>query len=293
MNEPSSDTQISSLIRLLNDPDEFTWKQVKSRLLEIGQDAIPFLQLALQEEDVLTRKRALQALEMLHPQKIREKFQNLARDKSESVSFLEQGVLLIAEFAYPQIEPKEISDPLDALAEEFKDRLLPSDSARRLIEKLAHFLFIEKGYSGNEENYFDPNNSYFNMVLSGKKGIPITLSVLCVLVARRLDLPVFGVGMPSHFIAKYETPRETLYFDPYHQGKFLTTRECEQMIRNMGFDYEERFLQISTHREILIRMLNNLILIYNRKKETRRSEALAEYAQILASAAGEGGPAKR
>jgi len=127
----------------------------------------------------------------------------------------------------------------------------------------------------------DPDNSYLNKVLEHKTGLPITLSALCVLVAGRLGLPIVGVGLPGHYIAKYNLPKDSIYFDPFHQGRMLTRANCIQIIEQFGQPFEEHFLSHSTHRETLIRMMNNLVQAYQSSNELEKSATLSGYIKIL------------
>jgi len=96
-----------------------------------------------------------------------------------------------------------------------------------------------------------------------------------------LNLPIVGVGMPGHYIVKYSLPIEPIYFDPFHQGRLLTKKECIQIVEQFGHSFEEHFLSQATQRETLIRMLNNLIQVYKKSNETKKAETLTKYIKIL------------
>ena len=127
----------------------------------------------------------------------------------------------------------------------------------------------------------DPDNTYLNKVLDHKSGLPITLSALCILIAGRLGLPIVGVGMPGHYIAKYNLPKDPIYFDPFNQGRLLTHADCVQIVEQFGQPFEEHFLSQSTNRETLIRMMNNLIQVYREFNEPEKAETLSGYIKIL------------
>jgi regulator of sirC expression with transglutaminase-like and TPR domain len=256
--------QISSLIKLLTDRDEFVRSSVRDQLVELGEDALPFLEIATRGDDDALRIQANIAIQNILPQKLAEKFRQLAQ----------KGL-------GQDIAPEECSQKLDDLAQKFADTLKPEAKPPEIVAAFTHFLFQENGFKGNKDNYQNPDNSFINKVLDNKTGLPITLSAICVLLAKRLNLPIVGVGMPGHYIVKYSLPIEPIYFDPFHQGRRLTKKECIQIVEQFGHSFEEHFLSQSTQRETLIRMLNNLIQVYKNSNETKKAEILTEYIKIL------------
>ena len=137
----------------------------------------------------------------------------------------------------------------------------PRQSPHDNIANLNRLLFEEEKFTGNEEDYDDPRNSYLNDVLDRKAGIPITLALVYQEVARRCGLPVVGVGFPGHFLAKYLAASEEILLDPYHGGAILTLQDCEEKLKaQFGEETEFRpsFLAVSPPKQTLTRMLNNL-----------------------------------
>jgi len=141
---------------------------------------------------------------------------------------LVEVALAIAGDEYPSLDPAVYLSRLDDYADELRPRLRGSLANR--VAELAHFLFEEEGFAGNDEDYYDSKNSYLNEVLDRKLGLPISLSVLAAAVGERVGLTVAGVGLPGHFIAKAtEGPIEIL-FDPYHGGQLLDRDGCAELI---------------------------------------------------------------
>jgi len=271
--------QISYLIQLLTDRDEFVRDKVRAQLIELGEDALPFLEIAVRSEEGPLRIQAQEVIGAIFPKKLGEKFRQLAR-KGQDVD-LEAGMLLIMEFGYPDFNPKTCRDSLDTLAHRLEQNLTPDADPMQTVLSLTRLLFQQENFRGNQENYMDPDNSYLNKVLEHKTGLPITLSALCVLVAGRLGLPIVGVGLPGHYIAKYNLPKDSIYFDPFHQGRMLTRANCIQIVEQFGQPFEEHFLSHSTHRETLVRMMNNLVQAYQSSNELEKSATLSGYIKIL------------
>lgn len=180
---------------------------------------------------------------------------------------LDRASLLIAAEEYPAMSVEDYLAQLDALAEEMRQRLTLGelfDPLERAVALAAH-LFYEGRFVGNSQNYFDARNSFLNDVIDRGKGIPITLSVVFIEVARRLGIRLFGVGMPGHFLVKYVNDEEEVYFDPFNGGRVLSESNCRGLVEELydgrvGFD--PAFLHAVTKKQILSRMLQNLKNIY-------------------------------
>jgi regulator of sirC expression with transglutaminase-like and TPR domain len=281
MSVSENNNRISNLIRLLDDRDEFVRSRVRDQLIETGEDALPFLEMAVRTENPVLRRMAAEIIQAIFPKQLGGKFRQLVLSARGGDLDLEAGIILLMEFGHPHSDPEEVTVPLDRIAAELRDRLSLNESPEQAIRILTRFLFIEHGFQGNESNYLDPDNSYFNKVLARKTGIPITLSALCLLVARRLNLPIVGVGLPGHYIVKYASPTNPVFFDPFHQGRVLAREDCIQIVNSAGLKFEEYHLSQSTHRETLVRMINNLVAAYSQTGETEKARQLKEYIGIL------------
>lgn len=181
--------------------------------------------------------------------------------------------LLLAACHYPGLDIRPYLMRLDDLAARARARLGRGRAPKRVIAAINETLFQEEGFTGNTEDYYDPRNSFLNDVLDRKTGIPITLSVVYLSVAHRLDQPIFGVGLPLHFIVKYVSSKGDILIDPFHRGEILTRDACRERIeRAYGgpITFRESYLDVVPLRMILYRMLNNLKFIYLRRGDLPR-----------------------
>jgi regulator of sirC expression with transglutaminase-like and TPR domain len=149
------------------------------------------------------------------------------------------------------------------------------------VKTINRYLFVDQGFSGNTSKYYDVDNSYLNRVLERKTGIPISLSTVYMLIGKRLGLPLYGVGMPGHFLVKYETGRYRIFVDSFNGGALLTQRDCARFLDQAGYGFDERYLQKTTARSILIRMIKNLVAIYNKMEDIPRAARLTRFIEIL------------
>ena len=170
---------------------------------------------------------------------------------------LDEAALMLATIEFPRLDPAPSLRILDAHAEELDARLR---SGASFVTTANGYLFDELGFSGAAaENYYDPANSCLNEVLRRKTGIPITLSVVYLEIARRLGQPVFGIGFPRHFLVQYDDGLSSTYIDVFHGGRLLTAADCYGMA---GSAPDPSLLARANLRQILARMVNNLRGIY-------------------------------
>jgi regulator of sirC expression with transglutaminase-like and TPR domain len=194
---------------------------------------------------------------------------------------LAQAALLIAEPEYPDLDIPGCLELLDEL----------SDSARRArhrsgepaLQRIARHLHQEAGFHGNDEDYYDPRNSYLNEVLQRRTGIPITLAVVILEVARRCGVTAQGISFPGHFIVRGEGP---VYVDPFDAELLDADRLRQLHARATGNSREpdSRLLAPASKRAILARMLNNLRAIFAERGDAVRLQHVLDRMQVLEAA---------
>jgi regulator of sirC expression with transglutaminase-like and TPR domain len=185
------------------------------------------------------------------------------------------GALLIARTEYPELDLRHYQQSLAQLAERVRMRMGGFSDARSVIAAINHVLFQEERLRGNADDYYDPRNSFLNDVLERKLGIPITLSVLYMEIARRVGLRLLGVGMPGHFLLKhYESDGRETIIDCFNSGAMLSPADCQRRLSEV-FDRDAGLqpghLGAVSRRQILTRMLNNLRNIYVSTRKFRKA----------------------
>jgi regulator of sirC expression with transglutaminase-like and TPR domain len=190
---------------------------------------------------------------------------------------LDVAALEIASIETPDLDPQPYLAILDRMAAEIASRLPSGAAGREFVTAANRHLFDELGFRGNEIDYNDPRNSCLNYVLDRRTGLPITLSVVYIEVARRLGQPVSGIGLPGHFIVEYNDGEFAAYIDPFHSGRLLTAGDCRQLARERtGSDADGTALAPVGARYILVRMLNNLRSAYFRGKQFEKMVAVTD-----------------
>lgn len=202
---------------------------------------------------------------------------------------LAEAALILATLEYPDLDIARYLDILDRSAGRVAPLLNECRHPREAVSALARYLAQECGYRGNTAEYYDPRNSFLNDVIERRTGIPITLSVIYLSVARRLDIPLFGVSLPGHFIVKFDDGTNTLLLDPFNAGKILARSDCQELARSSaGHDIQisDEHLAAAANRSIIVRMLYNLRGIYSHSLQHRKGLGVADILVRIAPANG-------
>lgn len=173
--------------------------------------------------------------------------------------------LELAQDAYPDLDADRYVRRVDELAARVRDRCGAGARPRTVLGQINWALFVEEGYEGNRDNYFDPRNSYLNEVIDRKTGIPISLSMLYLGVARRLGVPLEGVNLPAHFMLRLDEAGGAVFIDPFHSGEILDRQGCTRRIQSLTrseVPLSDEQLAPCPPRVIVARMLRNLKAIY-------------------------------
>lgn len=213
---------------------------------------------------------------------------------------LSQAALLIASIEYPNLDQAQSLLHLDELARRVRTLLalpepdvslpLPDDiKPLAVIDALNKVLFEEQEFHGNQNDYYNPDNSFLNKVLELHTGIPITLSLLYIEVGKRVGIQIDGIGFPYHFMVRHQWEQSVIYIDPFGGGTLLTEQDCEEHLRRIArhrIRLHPQWFQPITHRHMLIRMLNNLKHIYMDKEDYEHALAICDLIVLLLPQAG-------
>jgi regulator of sirC expression with transglutaminase-like and TPR domain len=197
---------------------------------------------------------------------------------------LAEVALLIAAEAQGGLDLPAERSRLAALATAAEPAVARGRSEVERLANLAHQLFGVDGLGGDDQDYYNPDNSYLNRVLDRRLGIPITLSIILIDIGRRLGLPLLGVSFPSHFLVTHEEHTDVLV-DPFHRGRLLVESDCKDMLESMSdgrLSYRRAFTQPAPPREIVARLLNNLKSIHIRRRDVDSAISVVDRLLLLA-----------
>ena len=279
--ERLSESQRAALITLLGDDDAAVHQTVRTKLLSFGVQVVDWLRPCTLSNDPLLRRRAQEIINFFGRQSADERFLSFCASRGEDLP-LEEGAWLLAQTRYPTINLAAYEALLDAFAAVLRTRVDFTADVEQIIGAINAYLFQELGFTPNEANYYDPENSFLNRVMDERTGNPISLCTIYLLLARRLKLPVTGIGLPGHFVCRYQTSTTEIYIDAFNRGKLLTKADCIKYLLHTHHGLEEGYLAPVTPRRMLLRMCANLHQIYLHNEQAEETARFQRYLVALA-----------
>lgn len=271
----TSKSEIESLLVLLEDPDPFIQESVQSRLSELGENAVPLLdEYRVKSKDEKERGKVSNIIHQLTFQTLHADFHELLERGVKNRLGLEEAALMLARFGNPTLRSLDFVRKLDHFAEMVEPTIRYRLDERRRMKQLIKFVFEDLNFGGDTEDYHNPDNIFFDQVINRRKGLPITLSMVVMFLARRLDLPFFGVNMPIHFMLNYIGEKEEVLIDPYDKGAIVTYDQCYFFLKKNNITPKPDHFKIASDMDLLIRCIRNLIHSYERKELPNKVEDL-------------------
>lgn len=251
----------AAFFSLLSDEDVEVYSAVRSQILIEGIAARHWLKSLTLSDELLVRRRAREILHHIDSQAADNRFLTFCLNHGEEFD-LEKAAWLLAQTQFPEINVEAYQALMDHHAAELRERVDRHGRMMTVLGRINDYLFNELGFKGNEENYYDADNSYLNRVLDERTGNPITLCLFYILLARRLQLPMAGIGLPGHFICRYQSTAGEMYVDVFNRGRLLTKADCVHYLVRGNYDLREEYLAPVSPRRLFLRICGNLHQIY-------------------------------
>ena len=284
-------TEISALVKLLDDPDQEIFQQVESRLLEYGNAVVHFLETEWEKSlDTLLQERIENIVHKIQFNDVKE---DLNLWYHSGAFDLLQGALVLNRYQYPDLDEQKIINQIEDIKREIWISLQYEMSSVEKIKLINHVLYNIYGFKGNTKNHHDPQNSYINQVLETKRGNQISLAIIYAVIAQKLDIPVYGVNLPQHFILGYidENKREEdhqevsvlFYINAFNKGAIFGKNDVDQFLRQLNLQPMPGFYVPCSNVEIIRRVIRNLISSYENLGSAEKVAELKELQEILLS----------
>jgi len=192
--------------------------------------------------------------------------------------------LYIAQEEYPDLDIFEYVNALDTIAAEIEERLPTQKYPLRIIQSINQYLYDELGFRGNTVEYYDPRNSFLNEVIERRVGIPITLALVYLEIAKRIDFPMVGIGMPGHFLIRPAVAEMEIFVDAFNRGEVMFPDDCQERLMQVygqPVTMQPEFLLAVSNRQFLARILSNLKLTYLNGRQLEKALAAVERILLL------------
>lgn len=255
-----------ALIGLLDDPSPVVQEALQAEFQRLGRAGLQILRKVVKEDRGASQARASQLIEALggvDPSRLLVEFIRETRYE------LETGLLLINRVVYPELEVEPVRLALEGLAQRCRELSLSPMDARERCKVINRVLFHEAGFRGNTEDYEDPLNSCLEAVIRRRKGLPVLLSAIYILVGQRLGLELEPIGLPGHFMVGCFQAREPLYIDPFARGRFRSLEEVRELLLRHQVVPEFHHMVPVPVGEVLCRVCRNLVLHFESRQQPR------------------------
>ncbi len=283
----NNSTEIYALVKLLDDPDPEVFQHVEKRLVEHGNEVIEYLEDVWEHApDVTLQQRIENVVHQIQ-------FNNIKEDLNlwyHSGAFdLLKGALIINRFQFPDLDEQKLVNQIEEIKREIWLNLQYEMSSIEKVKLINHIFYNVYGFRGNTTNHTDPQNSYINKVLESKKGNQISLALIYATLAQKLDIPIYGINLPQHFILGYldESKKEDqdfpvlFYINAFNKGAIFGKHDVDQFLRQLKLEPLPGFYTPCSNVEIIRRIIRNLISAYDNLGATEKVSELTELQNIL------------
>ena len=275
------------MIRLLDDPDNEIYEHVHEKLLSLGIEAIEYLESAWEEAfDAIQQDRLANLVHEIQFGMVK----NDLKLWHQSGSFdLLRGILIVNRYQYPDLDEQKLINQIESIKRDIWLQMMNDASPSEQVKLINHVFYNIHGFSGNTTNHQDPQNSYISQVLDTRRGNQISLAIIYSVIAQKLDIPVYGVNLPQHFILAYvdETMQSEFeggilfYINAFNKGFIFGRRDVDMFLKQLNLKFDKQFYEPCSNTDIIKRVIRNLIASYEHMGSPEKVAELNELLGIL------------
>ena len=282
-----NEKEIASLIKLLDDPDPNIFEHIENKLLSYGNEVIIYLENAWEKSfDAILQERLENLVHKIQYQNVKE---DLALWHQSGGFDLLRGFLIINRYQYPDLNEQKIINQLEAIKRDVWLQMMHEASPVEKVKLINHIFYNVYGFSGNTTNHQNPKNSFLSEVLESKKGNQISLAIIYSIIAQKLDIPIYGVNLPQHFILAYIDDLEKtaddngilFYINVFNKGYIFGKRDIDQFLRQLKINPEKFFYEPCSNTDILKRVIRNLMSSYEKAGAIEKVKELQQLLNVL------------
>lgn len=257
---------IKAMVSLLDDTDIEVVSIIETNIKNLGQEAIPILEKE-KENNGLNPTVQKKIEDLVHDMHLSNLFAEFEIWKNTNTSDLLTGLWLISKYQFPDLRIEKLSAEINEIQMEVwmrtQDKMHPND----VVKVINEVIFEHYKFEPNIKNFHSPSNSMINLVLKEKKGNPVALSCLYILLAQKLDLPIYGVNLPNLFVLIFDYPGYRFYLNPFNRGQVFVEKDIDDYLKQMNIEPNEKYYKSCSNTEIIKRILTNLSFAYQKTGE--------------------------
>ena len=274
-----TENELKALVSLLDDTDNRIVEQIESKILSFGVDIVPVLEREWESNlNPLLQNRLEGIIHVLQFKEVKIRLENW---KQKPENDLLEGMWIVASYQYPELDILELRQNIEQIYHEIWVELANVTNPMNKIRTMNYILYQKLKFGANTKNFHAPSNSMINQVLDSKKGNPISLGVIYVLLAQKLDLPVYGVNLPNLFVVTYTSPEETFYVNAFNRGLIFSKADIDTYIAQLNLPASPMFYEPCSNLAIIQRVLRNLIVAFERLGEVDKVNEIKELLELL------------
>lgn len=284
---------ILALINLIDDPDESIYEHIHDRLLSYGPEAIPYLENSWEDQDFgLLFQSRIETL--IHEIQFEESKRKMRGWIDSSDKDLLTGAIIVAKYQYPGLDESHIREQVQSIQKDIWLEINNKQTALEKVRIINKVFFGLHHFQGNAKNFHSPLNSFINTVLETKKGNPLSLSLLYSVIAQNLNIPIYGVNLPNHFILAYMDEHSVnqylpdtnnygvlFYINPFSKGSIFDEEEIKEFLDGINQPHSRDFFEPCSNSMIIKRMLTNLIASFQEVGNSEKVNELIELRELF------------
>jgi regulator of sirC expression with transglutaminase-like and TPR domain len=285
-------SKINGLVQLLDDPDENIFSQIRDEFEIIGIEAIPILEQYWESSaDSLAVKRAENLIHSINSKEVRSQLKTWIELGGKN---LLKGSILVAKCQFHNLNEDKITSTINQIKQDIWIELNDNLTALEKIGVVNKVMFNIHGFEGNREDYYAPKNSFINKTLDNKTGTPLSVGLVYAVICQGLDIPVYGVNLPHHFVLAYQDdqviplmddtlsePGVLFYINPFNHGSVFGKPEVNDFLLQNNIEPEKTHFVPCTNLQIIKRMINNLIVAYEKVEKPEKMQLFKELLKLF------------
>ncbi|WP_424961971.1 transglutaminase-like domain-containing protein [Ekhidna sp.] len=273
------DSEIKALVVLLDDEDHEVVSHVEEKIMSIGTRVIPMLEQEWESTfNPIIQSKIEDLIHELQFELLKERFVDWKENESDD---LLKGLWIVATYQYPDLELDDLSKDLDQLYYELWRHMSEEMAPYDRIKVFNEVFFNKFKFRANTKNFHSPANSMLNTVLETKKGNPISLCAVYLLLAQKMDLPIYGVNLPNLFILTYKIGEESFYINVFNRGLVFTRDDIDNYLESLQLDKKNIFYEPCSNLDIILRALRNLIVSFEKLGDYHKADEIKLILQKL------------